>query len=329
MARFALLVAALAAFLVTTAAAILLIPLLGKLDLERSLRSAFPAEKKGVPTMGGICVMVGVLFGIALAWVGLTTIEPQLADPFQRLLISLALCSSLGFGVIGVADDLLRVTGRGTGLRLWQKLVCQTVVAALFLAGLHLGGALDTGMVLPAVGYVDLGVWYYPISFAVILFFVNAVNITDGPDGLCCTVSFAAMAGYLAVYGMLNYFQLAILPAAMAGALLAFTLWNFYPAKVLMGSTGSMFLGGAVIACAYCVGWPGLLPLLGGVFLVQGVSVLLQAAAAKCGKRLFRAAPLHRALAAKGWSDLNITFALGGMAAAGTLLAILFVRVSG
>lgn len=334
MARFALLVAVLAAFLVTTAVCILFIPLLSKIEFEFSLRyfrSAAPnAHKKGVPTMGGLCLMVGLVFGVGLAWVGLRTIEPGLADAHQRYLLSLALCTTLAFGVIGFVDDILRLGDRNHGLRPWQRLAAQTVVATLFLTGLYVGGALDTGVVLPGAGYLDLGVWYYPLSYALILFFVNAVDLTDGPEGLSSVTAFAAMAGYLAVYGMLNYFQLAVFPAAVAGALLAFTLWSFAPARVLPGRTGGLLLGGAVVSAAYVVGWPGLLPLVGGVFLAEGVTLLAQWLVFKLGKgkRLLPAAPLHRALAARGWNDARITYALGAAGLVCALMAILFVRVS-
>ena len=334
MARFALLVAVLAAFLITTAVCIVLIPLLGKLNLEHSLkyfRGERPrAHKKGVPTMGGLCIAVGMVFGVALAWIGLRTIEPALADIHQRYLLSLSLCTTLAFGVIGFADDTLCLAGGNRGLRLWHKLVLQTAIVTLFMVGLRAGGALDTGVVLPSLGYVDLGPWYYPCSYLLILCVVNSVDMTDGPDGLCCTLAFVAMAGLLAAYGMLNFFQLALFPAAVCGALLAFTLWNFAPARVLLGHTGGMLLGGALCAAAYSIGWPGLLVLAGGVFLLEGVSLAAQYLVYKMGKgrRLLPAAPLHRALEAAGWSDVKITCALGAAGLTLALLAVLFVRVS-
>lgn len=334
MARFALLVAVLAAFLVTTASAILLQPLLGRLNFEHSLRyfrAARPdAHKKGVPSMGGLCIMVGTAFGVGLAWIGLRTIEPTLADAHQRYLLSLSLCTSLAFGVIGLTEDLLCLRSGGRGLQSWYKLVLQSGVTALFFAGLWLGGALDTGVVLPGLGYLDLGIWYWPLSFALVLFFLHSVDLTDGPDGLCCSLAFVAMAGLLAAYGLLNYFQLAIFPAAVAGSLLAFSLWNFAPARILLGHTGGLLLGGALVTAAFSVGWPGLLPLAGGVFLLQGFSLAAQRLVCRLGKgrRLLRAAPLHAALAARGWSDTKITCALGAAGFVCALMTILFVRVS-
>lgn len=334
MARFALLVAVLAAFLITTATAIVLVPLLGKMNLERSLkyfRGQRPrAHQKGVPTMGGVCIAVGLVFGVALAWIGLRTIQPALADAHQRYLLSLAICTTLAFGVIGFADDTLCLANGSRGLRLWHKLVLQAVIVTLFLAGLRAGGALDTGVVLPSLGYVDLGIWYYPCSYALTLSLVNSVDLTDGPDGLCCSLAFVAMAGLLAAYGMLNFFQLALFPAALCGALLAFTLWNFAPARVLLGHTGGMLLGGALCAAGYCIGWPGLLILVCGVFLLEGLSLAAQYLVYKLGKgkRFLPVAPLHRALEAAGWSDVKITCALGAAGLTFALLAVLFVRVS-
>lgn len=335
MARFALLVAAAAAFLITMAAAALLVPLLSRIRFEQPIKyingPAWHAKKRGTPTMGGLCFIVGAVLGMGLAWLGLHAMEPELADGRQRYLLLLALGVSLAFGAIGFLDDILKIgSGTNRGLRAWQKLVLQTLLTTVFLTGLYIGGALDTGVVLPALGYVDLGIWYYPLSYLMILFFVNSVNLTDGVDGLCTVVTCVVMAGYAAVYGLLDCFQLTIFPAAVAGALLAFLLWNFYPAKVFMGDTGSMFLGGALITAGYCAGWPGLIPLLGGVYLLEGLSVIVQVAWFKLshGKRLFKMTPIHHTFELSGWSEVKITYAFGAAALTCVLLTLLFVRVS-
>lgn len=335
MARYALVMAAVAAFLITMAAAACLVPLLGKIHFEQPIKyvngPAWHAKKRGTPTMGGLCFIIGTVAGEYLAMLGIRQLEPQLADMGQRAKVSLALGAAVGFALIGMLDDALKIgCKRNNGLRAWQKLVLQTVVTTLMLTGLYLIGGIETGMYIPVLGYVELGVWYYPLTYLTVLFFVNAVNLTDGVDGLCTCVTFVVMVGFIAICGLMNYVHLTVLPAAMAGSLLAFVLWNFYPARVFMGDTGSMFLGGIVVALAYCMGWPSLLLLLGGVYLAEGLSVLVQVAWFRLsgGKRLFRMTPIHHSFELSGWSEVRITCVFSAVAAVCVLLALVFVKAS-
>lgn len=335
MARYALVMAAVAAFLITMAAAAFLVPLLGRIHFEQPIKyingPAWHAKKRGTPTMGGLCFIIGTVAGEYLAMLGMQRLEPQLADMGQRARVALALGAALGFAFIGLLDDGLKVSSkRNCGLRAWQKLVLQTIVTTLMLTGLYLTGGVETAMFIPALGYVELGGWYYPLTYLTVLFFVNAVNLTDGVDGLCTCVTFVVMVGFIAVCGLMNYVHLTVLPAAVAGSLLAFVLWNFYPARVFMGDTGSMFLGGLVAALAYCMGWPSLLLLLGGVYLVEGASVVVQVAWFRLsgGKRLFKMTPIHHSFELSGWSEVRITCVFSAAAAVCVLLTLVFVRAS-
>ena len=335
MARFALIVACAIGFLVTAAAENLLLPALRSICFAGPARPwngpAWQKKKNGTPTMGGIAFILGTLAAVGAAWCGLEIMDAGLLSDNQKMNLTLALLCAFLFGAVGFFDDVLRIARRRDhGLRVWQKLVLETLATAVFLMGLQMNGVLDTGMVLPFFGYVDFGWWYWPFSFVLILCTVTSAQLTDGVDGLCSCTAILAMLACMVVCSILNNFQLSVFASAVAGSLLAFLLWNFYPAKVFMGSTGSMFLGGALVAAAYCMGWPGLLPLLAGVYLLEGASLALQVLWFRLsrGKRLFRTAPLHHALAMAGWSEVRITAWLTALEGVFVVLAMLFVRIS-
>ena len=335
MARFALSIAALLGFLVTAAAANLLVPALRRMRAARLNRAprrdaVLETEKAGVPTMGGLALVLGVLAAVGAAWLGLTALDPKLLDGHQRMNLTLALAGAFAFGAVGFADDYLReAAGRRDGLRAWQRLVLQALVVTCFLAGLYYNGVLDTGMVVPFVGYVDFGRAYYPLAYVLILWLLNGAALPDAVGGASAGPAFAAMLGCAVVCGLLNYFQLAICAAAAAGGLLAFLLWNFAPAKVSGGRTGCYFWCGLLISISFCMGWPSLLLLFGGIYLLEGLVWMLQGVwFALRRKLLFAAAPLYAALLHSGWSEAAVAAAYTGMAGALTLLALLFVRIS-
>ena len=159
-------------------------------------------------------------------------------------------------------------------------------------------GLLTTIIMLPFIGAVDLGWVYYPIAFFGIIFLVNAVNLTDGLDGLCSCVTFVSMLGYLLAASMLSFYHVAVLAAATAAAAAGFLVWNFYPAKVFMGDTGSMFLGGMVTALAFIMGRPELVFFFVIVYIWDAMTVVIQRVYFKLthGKRIFKMAPLHHHL---------------------------------
>ena len=179
-----------------------------------------------------------------------------------------------------------------------------------FLVGLHMQGLLTTIIMLPFIGAVDLGWVYYPIAFFGIIFLVNAVNLTDGLDGLCSCVTFVSMLGYLLAASMLSFYHVAVLAAATAAAAAGFLVWNFYPAKVFMGDTGSMFLGGMVTALAFIMGRPELVFFFGIVYIWDAMTVVIQRVYFKLthGKRIFRMTPIHHAFEMRGWKEGKIDF---------------------
>ncbi len=334
MARYALILAALVAFLVTAGAENLLVPALRRIRAARLNRAprgglAPDPKKAGVPTMGGLALALGVLAAVGAAWAGLTALDPKLLDGHQKMNLMLAVSGTFAFGAVGFAEDYLsEVMGR-RGLRGWQRTLLQLLVITCFLAGLRYNGVLDTGMVMPFVGYVDLGGAYYPLAYLLILWLLNGAAASDAAGGVSAGPAFAALLGCTVICGLLNHFQLAAFAAAGAGGLLAFLIWNFPPAKVTGGRSGSDFWCGALIAVAFCMGWPSLLLLLGGTYLLEGLTLVLQGLWFRLRRRLLLpTAPLHAALLRAGWSEVRVACLYTGAAFVLTLLALLFVRIS-
>ncbi len=166
---------------------------------------------------------------------------------------------------------------------------------------------------LPFAGTVDFGLFFYPISVVLIVGIVNAVNLTDGIDGLATLSTLWVMCGYTLLLTLFGRFQLSLWAAALAGACVGFLFWNFFPAKVFMGDTGSMFLGGSVVAIGYCMGRPDILVILSVLYITEAVSVMLQVGWFKYtkkkygkGRRIFKMSPLHHHFEMSGWSEVKI-----------------------
>jgi phospho-N-acetylmuramoyl-pentapeptide-transferase len=274
---------------------------------------------------------LGVLFGCVLGYGLLVFTAPAVLGSWaSRSSVSLYICvlTALCFGLVGFVDDYIKVVKkRNLGLMARYKIIAQIFITAAFLASMQLNGTLNTVVTLPLFGAVNFGYWYYPISFLLIIGMVNAVNLTDGIDGLASCVTFVAMLGFMVVSSLLGKTSTALFAAAVAGGCAGFLAWNFYPAKVFMGDTGSMFLGGAVVACAYSIGRPELLLFFGFIYLVEAGSVMLQVSYFKLthGKRIFKMSPIHHHFEMCGWSEVKIDAIFSLVTAACVLLGCLFV----
>ena len=308
-ARYALTIAALFAFVLTGMSGLIVVPFLHKLHYGQTIKEIGPTwhkNKQGTPTMGGICFIFGSTLGLGLAWLYLSMKQSDLLGSHEAFNVVLALSAAWLFGLVGFVDDYIKVVKkRNLGLKVMQKIVLQVAITLLFMYGLHLNGVLTSAVVLPIVGFVDLGILFYPIAFLLIIFMVNAVNLTDGIDGLASSVTFVVMLAYVIAAGVLNYFHLAVYAAAVAGGCAGFLLWNFHPAKVFMGDTGSMYLGGAVTALAFCMSRPELLLFFGFIYICEAGSVVIQVSYFKAthGKRIFKMTPIHHSFEMDGWSE--------------------------
>ena len=323
--------AAVGGFAVTAVTCWLLIPALHRLHFGQTIREEGPTwhnKKNGTPTMGGLGFIFGILVTLGLVWVIFHSRAPQVLGPQQLAAGMMVLFLAFGSGVIGFLDDFIKVVKhRNLGLTAPQKIVLQVAVTVGFLVGLHALGLLSTQVMLPVFGTVELGVFFYPIAFFGTIFMVNAVNLTDGLDGLCTSVTFVSMLGYLLAGSLLGFVHVSVIASAAAGACAGFLLWNFYPAKVFMGDTGSMFFGGLVTALAFVMDRPELVLVFGIVYIWDAITVVIQRLYFKAthGKRIFKMTPIHHAFEMRGWREVKIDGFFALLAAVGVAMGILYI----
>lgn len=306
-----------------------LIPELHKLKFGQTIREVGPKwhkNKQGTPTMGGIMFILG----IALAMIACLPVFYALGVE-ETFLMKVRVFAGLGmavaFGAIGFMDDYIGIVKkRNLGLTEKQKLVLQFAVAIAYFASLGLSGD-STATLIPFVGQVDLGFFYYILAAILLVGLVNAVNFTDGIDGLNSTVSFFAFLGMALCAGALSMTGLSALGVAAAAGCLGFLVWNWHPAKVFMGDTGSLFLGGVVGALAFGMDLPILLLPVGLVYWAEILSVVLQVSYFKAthGKRLFKMSPIHHHFEMCGWSEMKICGVFGLVSLLGSAVAFLCV----
>lgn len=316
-----------------------LIPYLHKLNFGQTILDVGPnwhKNKQGTPIMGGIMFIVAIVFVTVISTVvymftGAQFIHIFFADiPREIIFIFAGLGLALANGLIGFIDDFTKVVKkRNLGLTAIQKLVLQFIAAGAYLAVLGIAG-FGTTTIIPFVGEVDLGIFYYIIAAIGIVGIVNSVNLTDGVDGLNGSVTFFACVAFMLISCMMSYLGVTAMSAASAGACLGFLVWNFHPAKVFMGDTGSLFLGGLVCAIAFATGMPILLLPIGIIYIAEELSVVLQVSYFKLthGKRLFKMSPIHHHFEMCGWSEVRIVRTFWTVAALTVLLGLLLLAMS-
>ena len=304
--------AALISFGVTALLGKWLIPFLHRINFGQTIRESGPTwhrKKNGTPTMGGFLFIIGTIVAVAVCVPLYFRVSGQ--NPNEMRMgekIGGGLLMACGFGLIGFLDDYIKVVKKqNLGLNVKQKLVLQFLVAGAYLYSLFRSGS-GSRMLVPFANSVDWGVWYWLISLLGIVGMVNAVNFTDGIDGLNASVTFFVCLTFLTIAGFLELTPVGIFAAAAAGGCLGFLLWNFNPAKVFMGDTGSLFLGGIVCALGFALNIPVLILLAGLVYLCEILSVVLQVCYFKAthGKRLFKMSPIHHHFELCGWSEVKI-----------------------
>ena len=313
-------------FLVTVIVGVALIPALRRMKAGQTIRSDGPTwhlTKQGTPTMGGLMFIAGITFMCVLGG-----IDDIAAGDWRHIII---LVFSLLFGLIGFLDDYEKVKKkRNLGLTAWQKLALQVAAAAVLVLLLRLEGHLSSNLYVP---FLDVTVHLpYPVYLALAIFIivgcVNAVNITDGIDGLAAGVSTPVALCYAAIAAAWGYGSVGLFGAAMAGGLAGFLIFNFYPAKAFMGDTGSLFLGGAICATAFALDMPLVLVPLGFIYIVETMSDIIQVTYFKLthGKRIFKMAPIHHHLEMSGWGERRIFAVFTAVSAALAILTFFAVR---
>lgn len=298
-----------------------LIPELRKLKAGQEIREDGPTwhkSKAGTPTMGGIMFILGSgVVILVLGW------RDMLAGNFAHLYVYLF---ALVFGLIGFVDDYRKVRQhQNEGLTAKQKFVLQLAAAAVFLILMRYEELLTNDLYIPFLNVtIEKINWIVYLVFAafVIVGAVNAVNLTDGIDGLASSVTFVVMV-FFTVTAAARQVTLALVPAALAGGLAAFFAYNHHPAKVFMGDTGSLFLGGAVAAMAFAMDMPLVLIPVGIIYIAETMSDIIQVAYFKAthGKRFFKMAPLHHHLELSGWSEAKLVCVFSSITAVGCVLA--------
>lgn len=299
-----------------------LIPELRKLKAGQSIRTDGPtwhAAKEGTPTMGGIMFILGI--GIAILIGGW---KPMLQGDFNHLYLYLF---ALIYGLIGFMDDYRKVKRhQNEGLTARQKFILQLFAAVAFLVLMRYEGLLTNKLYVPFFNASFTINWIVYLIFAafVIVGTVNAVNITDGVDGLAAGVTWVVALFFFAAAVLWKYTTLGVFSVALIGGLMAFLIFNIHPAKVFMGDTGSLFLGGAVAALAFALDMPLILIPVGIIYILETLSDIIQISYFKAthGKRIFKMAPLHHHLELSGWSEKKIVSVFMLVTVAGCGLAL-------
>ena len=279
----------------------LFIPILRRLKFGQQIREEGPKghlKKAGTPTMGGVIILLA-----------LTLTFLRFAERTPDAYILLVAC--LGFGLVGFLDDYIKIAfRRSLGLTARQKLLGQLLFALAVCVMLHVHGH-STDVAIPGTDWtLSLGWMYYPFLILFMLGMTNAVNFTDGLDGLLSGTSAIAFGALTVIAMMRTEHETAFFSAAMIGAVLGFLVFNAHPAKVFMGDTGSLGIGGALVACAVLTKTEFLLLLIGGVFVVEVLSVIIQVVSFKTrGKRVFKMSPIHHHFELVGWSEWKVVIA--------------------
>ena len=299
-----------------------LLPVLRALKAGQSIREIGPTwhnNKAGTPMMGGLMFIFAAI--ICLAGNAFT---------MEEYSVFYVLALSLCFGFVGFLDDFYKIKfKRNLGLTAMQKGMLQMAVSAIYLYALYRQNILTCDIYIP---FFDVTFYLHPIVYIFFAMFVmvgcvNAVNLTDGVDGLSSSVTIPVMIFFAAAAFCMGRWDLALLPAALTGGLIAYLFYNWHPAKVFMGDTGSLFLGGVVCALAFALDMPLVLILVGFVYIVETLSVILQVGYFKLthGKRLFKMSPIHHHFEMCGWKEEKIVLTFAGVSALMCVLAWLGV----
>ena len=302
----------------------LLLPVLRALKAGQSIREVGPTwhnNKAGTPMMGGLMFIFAAVLCLLLS-------IPAMEDFSVFYVLALGLC----FGLVGFLDDFFKAKfKRNLGLTSIQKALLQMAVSAIYLYVLYKQDILVSSIYIP---FANVSFPIHPLLYIFFALFVmvgcvNAVNLTDGVDGLCGSVSIPVMVFFAAAAVLTKKMDLALLPACLVGGLVAYLFYNWHPAKVFMGDTGSLFLGGIICGLAFALNMPLILILVGFVYIMETLSVILQVGYFKLthGKRLFKMSPIHHHFEMCGWKEVKIVFAFSAVSA--VMCAIAWFGISG
>mgnify|MGYP000921202460 CR=1 FL=1 len=287
------------AFAISALLCPVVIPFLHKLKFGQQVRDDGPQahlKKQGTPTMGGLVILTSIVI-TSLFYI----------RDYPKII-------PVGFGIVGFLDDYIKIVmKRSEGLNPLQKLIGQFIITGIFAWYLLHSGQVDTTMLIPFTGgfddgiFISLGILFVPFLFFVVLGTDNGVNFTDGLDGLCTSVTIL-VATFMTIVALGENSGISPITGAVVGSLLGFLLFNVYPARVFMGDTGSLALGGFVASSAFMMQMPFFIPIIGLIYLVEVLSVIMQVSYFKAthGKRIFKMAPIHHHFELCGWSETRV-----------------------
>ncbi len=319
-------------FIAAALSGLFLVPFFRKLNFGATIYEDGPAwhkSKNGTPLMGGFMFILGTVLAVAVcAGVYISTAGAD-HDPtnFYKLIAGFGF--ALLNGVVGFTDDYIKaVKKRNEGLNPKQKMIMQFFISCAFLAALRFLGDTDTSVHFPFIGNLELWYFYYPIMILVLIYLTNAVNLTDGVDGLCSSITVVFALAMLVIFSRIDFGEYRIFCAALAGGCLGFLVWNFHPAKIFMGDTGSMFLGGSVCAVGFVLHEHVVLVAAAIVYILEALSVVIQVGYFKYtkkkygeGRRIFKMTPIHHHFEKSGFSENKIVILFSAATLLGGVLA--------
>ena len=342
-------IAAVIAFGISFGLGYVVIPFLHKLKFGQTILDIGPKwhkNKQGTPTMGGILFILGTVIAFAVVVIidkalggdiigsvqstGSATqlveqISAQASSNYIKVIGGLVM--ALGFAFIGFLDDYIKVVKkRNLGLTILQKTVLQVVLMVGYILTLYINDPTGS-MFIPFVGMVETRIFFWIIGIVVIYATTNAVNFTDGVDGLCGSVTVTAALSFIVIGALRNCLGISLLASALLGGLIGYLIWNWHPAKVMMGDLGSMFLGGLIVAFSYAIDCPIIILLTGIIYVAEFGSDVIQIGYFKLthGKRIFKMAPIHHHFEMCGWKEVKIVKIFSLVNLIGGIAAILLV----
>ena len=338
----AIIISAIIAFGITAALGFVVIPWLRKLKFGQTILDIGPAwhkAKQGTPAMGGIMFMAGIIIAVAVSAILFVTFGGNLETDFSNIikgrelvLIIAGVALALGNGIVGFTDDFIKIKlKRNKGLSALQKTAGQLIMSLGYVFTLWVSH--NTVWYVPFIGTLNFeknlftAVVFWILSVIIIYGCVNAVNLTDGIDGLCSSVTGVAAVGFIAIAALQKFSGMGIISGALLGGVCGFLVWNWNPAKVFMGDTGSLFLGGMVAALGFCTKCPFLLLPIGIIYVCEAMSDVIQIGYFKIthGKRVFKMAPIHHHFEMCGWKEKKICVVFSLVNAVGCAIAYLLV----
>ena len=329
----ALLLCVIIGFITAFLSGFAVVPWLRKLKFGQAILDIGPSwhkKKQGTPTMGGILIILGFFAAVTVTLItdkllggNLLTAGNSRPENVVYIKVFSGILMSVAFAFIGFIDDYIKVVKkRNLGLTEMQKTVLQILVIVVYLFTLYKNGV--NFIFIPYLGIYENTFLFFTLGFIAIYATVNAVNFTDGVDGLCSSVTAVVAVGFAVCAVIMSFSGLTILAGALFGALLGFLMWNWNPSKVIMGDLGSFFLGGMVCTFAFSLDSPWLIVLIGFIYVLEFLSDILQIAYIKThkGKKLFRMAPIHHHYEMGGWSEKKLCKVFTLVTAIGSAAAV-------